>query len=591
MQSQMNQGAILDLSSEPGMDPSLRRWETGPVAFLMFLATLIVPAVLLFVLYQKQFNGLINADAMDFAQLGRNMSSGQGYHTYILRPLALTNGDNPRFQPDVTHGPLYPLVLASLFGMFGVSDKMVAVASGVFYVLTCPILFFLGSRVFSKPVGLIGALAFAFSVPSLEYALSGLHITLFIFLTSLLLLVTYYLALFGQHMQMATEAGGWAPLPRLLLVIAGLLTVSLYLTDYNFFPLLPVMLVAIALIFRGQKIKASLFFLIPALVLAAPVMLRNAKFGGNPIWGLRAQELWMHTDKYPGYSMYRMAPGFLRADGLGGDIFEKVLDGLNRLVQSFPETGSAWIFGFFLVSLCFRFYDEPANRLRSLLVWMIVGLIAGTLVFQVPMLQLLAFVPAMLVFGIAFAVYMLQQGQRSVLGSVALYGFIGLILVFPAVHRLATGEKPRAAGEKATAVALEDGMRKDDVCLSDEPWLVAWYGNHPAMWVPQSDTELVTLRNRFKSMRWLMLTERARTLSPDWQEIYTVFRRWNEMCVVARQTKKPIPGPLQVQGKGRPLVEALQGFVTIAPTEKTDVTTAVAVLPPPANARKAPRTP
>ena len=33
------------------------------------------------------FPGLINGDALDFAQLGRNMSAGRGFVTFILRPL------------------------------------------------------------------------------------------------------------------------------------------------------------------------------------------------------------------------------------------------------------------------------------------------------------------------------------------------------------------------------------------------------------------------------------------------------------------------------------------------------------------------
>lgn len=599
MQNQMNSGSLLDpLSTAPGMDPEARRWESGPLAALMFLGSLLVPAGLLFLFYRAHFQGLVNPDAMDFAQLGRNLSGGQGFVTYILRPLALTQGDNPLHQPDVTHGPLFPLFLALAFGAAGVRDNVVAAMSGLFYVLTCPVLFLLGSRVFNRPVGFLAALAFAFSAPALEFAISGLHITLYIFLTSTLLLITYNLALGAQNVEAAAAAGMWAPLPRLQLILAGLLSVGLYMTDPAFFPVIPVMAGAVLWFFRRQRVAALVMFLLPVLLVAGPWMFRNLKYTGNPIWGLRGQELWMHTESSPGFEMYRMPPGFLQRNvGLADDIARKVLGGLNRLVLAFPETTSAWVFGFFLTGMFFRSDDEPTNRLRAVLIWLMAGLLCGTIFFYLPMLHFTAFAPAMLVFGLAFVFFLFQQNQQGLASRLALYGFIAFLLAYPGIYRLVLGDKGRPVREAATARALENGMRKDELALSDEPWLVAWYGNRPGMWVPRSDAELIELRKRFKGLRWMMLTERSRGLSGDWRSIYDVFRRWNEMCVVARQTKKPTPAALQVQGRGqgqgqdRPLLVALQGFTTVAPVESTDPTTAVAVLPAPMRGQKAPRTP
>ena len=166
-------------------EPSEAKFRTLVLTVLM----LVGPPLLLFVYFKTMFPGLTNPDALDYAQLGRNLSAGRGFVTSILRPLALTHGSNPLAQPDVTHGPLYPFLLALAFGMLGAKDTTVAIVSGVFYLLTIPVLYRLGVRVFSRAVGLLAALIFTFNALMLEYAASGLPITLYVFLMTCLLLV------------------------------------------------------------------------------------------------------------------------------------------------------------------------------------------------------------------------------------------------------------------------------------------------------------------------------------------------------------------------------------------------------------------
>ena len=116
-----------------------QKWLIGAALFAIPL--------LLFVLYYKTtFQGLVNNSAMDYAQIGRNLSEGRGFTTYFLRPLALTHGDNPFRQPDVNHVPLFPVFLALAFGARGATDANTAFVSGAFYLATVPVLFWLGSR-------------------------------------------------------------------------------------------------------------------------------------------------------------------------------------------------------------------------------------------------------------------------------------------------------------------------------------------------------------------------------------------------------------------------------------------------------------
>src|SRR5262245_15014185 len=51
---------------------------------LLIFAAIFGPPLLLFAYYRLMFPGLVNSDAMDFAQIGRNLSQGRGFVTYIL---------------------------------------------------------------------------------------------------------------------------------------------------------------------------------------------------------------------------------------------------------------------------------------------------------------------------------------------------------------------------------------------------------------------------------------------------------------------------------------------------------------------------
>ena len=74
------------MTPEPS-EARIRHW--------VLLASMIAgPLVLLFFYYRLMFGGLIHSEAMDFAQIGRNLASGRGFVTYVLRPLALTHGSD-----------------------------------------------------------------------------------------------------------------------------------------------------------------------------------------------------------------------------------------------------------------------------------------------------------------------------------------------------------------------------------------------------------------------------------------------------------------------------------------------------------------
>jgi hypothetical protein len=219
------------------------------------LLGLVLGSILLDFLYCRHMvSGLINPDAMDFAQCARNLLQGHGFTTQILSPLALTHSSKVLQQPEMIHGVFYPFLLALGFGIFGAKDAVVIALSGLFYVLTVPVIYFLGRRLFNVRVGWIAALIFLTNGTILDYAASGTHITLFLFLATCLFNTLHVMANTAStkdgQKEVASRLG-----PTYLL--AGILTGLLYLTDPLFLWLMPVLIVAVVRIVSASSRRRS----------------------------------------------------------------------------------------------------------------------------------------------------------------------------------------------------------------------------------------------------------------------------------------------------------------------------------------------
>ena len=544
-------------------------------AWLQTLALALGPALLLFLYDKTMFPGLTNPDALDFAQLGRNLGAGRGFVTDILRPLALTHGADPLQQPDVTHGPLLPFLLGTAFNSFGAKDTVAAALSGVFYLLTVPVLYLLGTRVFNKTVGLVTAAIFVFNALLLEYAASGTQITLYIFLMTCLLLILHELS------AATPEPGKAGRLPRVMLLMAGALTGLLYLTDPIFCWVIPVVIGAVIVLYRPVWPQALALCLLPVLLLVGPWMYRNAALTGNPVFGLRGLELWMNTKGYyPGLIGYRMdTSDFVPGEGLFKAVVQKVLLGTGQVIQAFPQVTASWVLAFLLPSLLFRFADPAANSLRRIMMWCFLALFVGTLLFSIQMPLFVALIPTMLVFSVAYLLHLIEQanlGRGSALGVAAL---LAVAVVFPLVSDVALADRPQTLKEAATARALGRMTQKGEVSFSDQPWIVAWYADRPSLWIPTEDTQVAKARQRFPSARWLFLTDQAANFSPEWQYVYSSFQQWGATYLQAKENGKPPPSRLVISGKGPTLFEALDGFMSVDPVKDGAPSAVIAAVP------------
>jgi 4-amino-4-deoxy-L-arabinose transferase-like glycosyltransferase len=550
--------------------PASRKW--------LLTFTLILGPLLLLALYCKVvYAGLISLDALDYAQIGRNISAGHGMVTYVLRPLALTHGSNVLRQPDVTHGPLFPFLLAVAFGAAGARDAVASGVSGLFYLLTVPLLYALGLRVFNRTVGVIAAAAFALSGLTLQYAVSGLPITLYTFLITALFLALYNLAAGKKGQAESSDA----PLSTMLLLLIGVLTGLLYLTDPIFIWVVPIICLSVFFICGPNRRMSVIKFLLPLGVLMLPWMARNFVLTGNPIFGLRGVELWMGTDHhFPGGMAYSLSSeDFPRGAYMLPSVFKKILVGLNGFISTLPMISDAWILAFLIPCLLFGYTSRAATMLRRTTIFSAVALLVGMLCFRVEMTLFTCLVPAMLIFSVAYLTHLLRQAQLSPSSTWMVGGLLGITILYPLVSQMFLDEKMHGIPEASAAKAMGKMMPPQEAILSDHPEVAAWYADRPAIQLPAIDDRVADIRSQFPTTRWLFLTPSARLQSAQWQVLYDQCQRWNVVYAEAARTNAEVPSLIRISATNQPLYKALAGFTSVAPDQDSSTADVIAVLP------------
>src|SRR3974390_501341 len=112
----------------------IHRLEVGGGMRYLRVGLIVLALLLLAVCYNwKAFRNMSAPEAMDAAQLARNLAAGDGYTTLFIRPLSihllqhhrqeaqpglgLGNADDAQIKgmhPDLANPPVYPLALAGL---------------------------------------------------------------------------------------------------------------------------------------------------------------------------------------------------------------------------------------------------------------------------------------------------------------------------------------------------------------------------------------------------------------------------------------------------------------------------------------------
>lgn len=549
-------------SSEPpgGIQTLLHFIEVGAGQVWLQRLLAVIFVVLFAVIYQTtEARNFSAPDAMDAAQLGRNLAEGRGYTTGFIRPLslyllqerALVQGQDPQAvltspHPDLENPPVYPLLLAGLFKVLPArfhyalptdqffrrpyAEVAISALNLGLFALVILLVASLGRRLFDPTVGFLAAGVTLVTEHFWRFANSGLP--------TLLLMVIFLLLM---HVLVSFDRASCAPKPSggrlaLLAVAAGVLIGVACLTRYAFgWMVLPV---AGLLLWRGGPWRGRLIvvLLLTVGVICAPWLVRTWRLSGTP-FGTATFAAVANTDTFAGDRLERSQhPQLSQMNRL--EPARKLVRNLGELLrEEIPRLGGSWLTAFFLVGLLVPFHDATRNRMR----WIIVAALGVLTVVQASTRTsmtggfgtftgenlIVVLAPLAFVFGAGVVVLLLDQIEwpaplvRTLVLNAVLLGLSAPFLITCLPPRsLALSDPPY---RPAIIRDFAGFTPRDTLFMSDIPWAVAWYGPRDCLWATlrvrdNSDANINNRREDFFVFDEARRPVRAVYLSPYWAD-------------------------------------------------------------------------
>jgi len=237
----------------------IHRLELGAgVRYLRWLLALVAFAALAVAYDSLCFRNFANAEAMDAAQLGRNIAEGRGYTTLFVRPfsMALTREHRADKSPllkqphrDISNAPVYPVILSALFrltpapadlpavkGFNVVPDEIfIAILNQVLMGLGAMLVFRLALGWFDRAVAWVSAILFVLTEMYWHFSISGLSTMLLI---DVVLLLVWLLSRFEQASRENASAGKLFTHAMAIGLLVGLAMLTRYSVGWLIVPTL-----------------------------------------------------------------------------------------------------------------------------------------------------------------------------------------------------------------------------------------------------------------------------------------------------------------------------------------------------------------
>lgn len=537
----------------PYLQELIHKVEEGPWFRHLKIVLAVLAVVGLVVGYNwRSFKNFNSQEAMDSAQLARNIAEGKGYTTLFVRPLSMhllkkhaggaaASGDPTRIKgnhPDLANPPVYPGLLAvamkvlplkqqinltspfwSQGGMFWrhQPDFLIALVNELIFFAVVGLTFLLARKLFDPAVAWMASILLLGSELLWRFSVSGLS-------TMLLLLIflglIWCVVLIEQE---AREPKAGAKRAFLLAAATGLMLGLGMLTRYSFGWLI-VPVIAFLLLFGGARRGVSCLLTVGVfLLVVTPWIVRNLRLSGMP-FGTATFAILEGTPMFPEHLLERsLNPDFSHIFMTG--FLPKLFGNVRLLLQSeLPQLGGSWLSALFLAGLLLGFRHPAIQRLR----YFVMGSLGTLIVVQAlgrtqlsvdsPELNsenlLVLLVPMVFVYGVSLFFMLLDQMNLLFRGlRVIVVGVFGLIMVLP---MLFTFLPPRPIPVNyppyhPPAIQLVSGLMKEgELMMSDIPWAVAWYGQRQTVWLSLDWNEsFFAVNDYIKPVRALYLSPRT----------------------------------------------------------------------------------
>ncbi len=507
--------------------------------YLLFLLSIVV-------LYTAtQFRGLREAEAMDFAQLGRNVMQQGKLVTQCIRPASMwyliEHGpqQNPQIRqhPDLLHPPVYPALLAAGFKLmpdaFSGEDRtartyppeqwVVIPLNLLATLLTGLMVFLMARRLFDARVALLGITLFFLSNTVWNTAISGTGVSV---VTGWCSMAFYLAVLFAtQKTETGSRWTGWV-----FVLLCACFSALAFLTRYGAGVIIPALALYLGWSARQRKGLVVWVYLIAFLLLIAPWLARNYLVSGG-LLGLAPYTALNGQDPVLENVFERTLAQDLRPGEVLTTLQVKLMEGLAALYHGPLRTlGDGLLGAFFLTTFFYSFARDHVRRLRwcvavALLLWMGVAALYGK-----PAVNLIhLFSPLAILYAVSFFYILLDRMQlripllrMSVTG--AFLGLAALPLVLVLLPPRAGVPYPPYFAPYITHVCRM--LTPDELLCTDMPWATAWYGQRNSLLLPATLDEFYEINDYTKRISGIYFT----TITRDREYVRTLltgpFRSW-----------------------------------------------------------------
>ena len=536
--------------------------------FLVIVAMTLLTIGLLAWIGISEFNGLRTQEAMDLAQQARQIASGQGLTTQLIRPLALWQvraqfgSDAPGVSsfPETLSPPLYPVLLGGLFKLGQISGKIpmsvapelvrgmrvyppdyIVLALNLACVALAVLAVYLwGSGQFDFGVGILSAVFFLGSTALWNQVISGGAVCLVV---SLYAWAGYffYRGLAGEEdcEDLSDRGGFWFGIAGFTLGLAPLVQMI------QIWPVLALLGCGIALFKRG---RIWLFF-----GTTIPVILFFTWLGWlwvktrNPI-GLNWAYLISDSAHYPGNLVWRTYNFDIEKTNVWNRIFGSALRGTSFLISQGPISCGATLAGTLaLFSILHGFRRVSAATGKFLWLGGVVALVIATTfivrdvgVGSCP--PLLVLLPLESVYGAAGLFVLVERWNLEVdlLKKIFLVAF-GVVATGPLVCQVVRSDTaPFAYPPTYPPIFLfmRSWFEPKELQASDLPAAEAWYSNQPTLWVPATRDELIKIHDRVTPIFSILFTPASSDVKM-YSQMLQENSEWSEWVDVIRRQKPP----------------------------------------------------
>jgi len=516
----------------------------------------------------RNFKNMSTQEAMDSAQLARNIAQGKGYTTLFIRPFSmyLVQKRNEAKHgpaapgkaaeateikgkhPDLANPPVYPFVLAGLMKVlpfkYAISltetkpfwsyngrfwryqpDFLISVFNQILFFGVVVLFFFLVRRLFDPRTAWLSAVLLFATDLLWRFCVSGLS-------TILLLLifmgVLWCLLLVEQEAREPARGSGWL---LTLALLIGLLVGIGGMTRYSFgWLILPVLLF---LIFFGgqQRVLLPVIALIVFAAVMTPWIIRNIKLSGMP-FGTATYTLVDNSVAFNEHRLDRSLDPEFNFPFLKLVTQKLILNVRQVMASDLPRLGGSWAALFLLPALLVNLGHLAAARLRYFTLACIALLTIVQALGRTQLSEdsldinsenlLILVLPLVLVYGVNLFFFLLDQLELpvrelryAVIGAFVLFVSLPMVFAFLPPKPMPISYPPYYPPTIQSAAAW---VKEDELTMSDMPWAMAWYGQAQCLWLSLNPQQFLEINDYQKDIQELYLT----SLTLD----HKAFTRW-----------------------------------------------------------------